>query len=353
MWGGVEATMSLLARRQDITPTLHRDFALSFRGRLTQELTAVGANVFDLGVVRLSRPWTVRRSRLQLRSLLARGDYDAVIAHNPWALAAFGPASTASGTALIGWMHGPPSGRSWLDLLATRTRPSRLIANSLFTAEAVRRLFPSVPCEVCYPPCEPPRAEELPAAPLPARAPGQRLILMACRMEPLKGHAVLVDSLARLRGRGDWTCWIAGGAQTPTEERYEHRIRRRAADAGIGNRLHFLGLRRDVPALLRQAYVLCQPNTRAEAFGLAFVEALHRRVPVVTSRLGGAGEVVDDLCGVLVPPGDADALAGTLASMLDDPDRRDRLGAAGPARAASLCDPHEQVVHLARVLGAV
>lgn len=353
MWGGVEATMSLLARRRDITPSLHREFALSYHARLAGELADAGASVFDLGVARLSRPWSVRRSRQRLLRVLHGGGYRAVITHNPWALAVFGPAVVASRTTLVAWMHGPPSRRSWLDRLAARTPPSRLIANSYFTAEAVRRLFPDLPCDVCYPPAEPPRDVEEPTAPLPERGADQRIILMASRMEPLKGHLALVSALARLRSHLGWTCWIAGAAQSRAEERYERRVRRQVVEEGLQERIRFLGHRRDVPALLRRAWVLCQPNIRPEAFGLAFVEALQRGVPVVTSDLGGAREViVDDGCGILVPPADPQALARVLATLIEDSGLRDRLGAAGPARALYLSDPRERVLQLAQLLGA-
>ena len=94
-----------------------------------------------------------------------------------------------------------------------------------------------------------------------------------------------------------------------------------------------------MPALLAAADVLCQPNTGPEPFGVAFVEALYAGRPVVTSRLGGAIEIVAADCGLLVEPADPAALAAALAALIADPQSRARLGAAGPARARALCDP--------------
>ena len=81
------------------------------------------------------------------------------------------------------------------------------------------------------------------------------------------------------------------------------------------------------------ADIHCQPNTGPEPFGIAFVEALYAGLPVVTTRLGGALEIVNETCGVLVPPGDAGALAAALRRLIADPAERSRLGRAGPARA--------------------
>jgi glycosyltransferase involved in cell wall biosynthesis len=112
----------------------------------------------------------------------------------------------------------------------------------------------------------------------------------------------------------------------------------------------FLGQRTDVARLLQAADVHCQPNTGAEPFGLAFVEALYAGVPVVTSDLGGATEIVTPACGVLVAPGDTAALTAALQALMDDPARRATLGAAGPARARALCDPDAQMTALERAI---
>jgi glycosyltransferase involved in cell wall biosynthesis len=173
---------------------------------------------------------------------------------------------------------------------------------------------------------------------------------MACRMEALKGHAVLLNALGQLMDLPGWECWVAGGAQRLEEEHYVEGLRARAVRLGIAGRVRFLGQRSDVPRLLVAADVYCQPNTRPESFGISFVEALYAGLPVVTTALGGALEIVDDGCGALVPPGDAAALAATLHRLLERPEERWRLGQAGPLRAADLCDPERSLQRLVEVL---
>ena len=73
-----------------------------------------------------------------------------------------------------------------------------------------------------------------------------------------------------------------------------------ATELGISDRVRFAGQRDDVPGLLAAADVFCQPNTGPEPFGIAYVEALWSRLPVVATQFGGAQEIVDDSCGLLV-----------------------------------------------------
>jgi glycosyltransferase involved in cell wall biosynthesis len=108
-----------------------------------------------------------------------------------------------------------------------------------------------------------------------------------------------------------------------------------------------------VPALLTAADIHCQPNTAPEPFGIAFVEALFAGIPVVTTRLGGAVEIVNDTCGVLVPPGDPTALATALEELISNDANRESLGSNGPARAAGLCDVRARMRDLVGLLGEV
>jgi glycosyltransferase involved in cell wall biosynthesis len=146
---------------------------------------------------------------------------------------------------------------------------------------------------------------------------------------------------------------IAGGPQRREEEKLLRSLERAAARAGLADRVRFLGQRTDVPDLLAAADILCQPNTSPEPFGVALVEGLAASLPVVTSALGGALEIVDATTGVLVAPGDAAALAEALRGLVDDPARRRALGAAGPARARALCDPTARVADLAALLAGL
>ncbi len=80
------------------------------------------------------------------------------------------------------------------------------------------------------------------------------------------------------------------------------------------------------------------------------MEALSAGLPVVTSGIGGALEIVDESCGALVRAGDAGALAGALERLIRDGEERGRLGRAGRVRAAQLCDPATQTRRIADLM---
>jgi glycosyltransferase involved in cell wall biosynthesis len=164
------------------------------------------------------------------------------------------------------------------------------------------------------------------------------VIVQVGRMESLKGHTTLLHALARLRDR-NWLCWQVGAAQRPREQAYLDGLMRLACELEIADRVKFLGHRSDVAHLLDAADIYCQPNLEPDAFGISFIEALGAQLPVVTTALGGALEIVDQSCGALVKPNDPAALADALARLVDNPDERRRLGAAGLARGRELCDP--------------
>jgi glycosyltransferase involved in cell wall biosynthesis len=94
----------------------------------------------------------------------------------------------------------------------------------------------------------------------------------------------------------------------------------------------FAGYREDVPALIEGCDVFCLPS-HAEGLPLVLLEAMARGKPVVATAVGGTPElVVDGETGLLVPPGDVGALAAALGTLLRDPVRASRLGAAGRRR---------------------
>src|SRR5262249_34060399 len=179
------------------------------------------------------------------------------------------------------------------------------------------------------------------------------VIIQVSRMERLKGQALHLEALVMLRDLPGWVCWQVGGAQRPQEIKYLEELKSAAVRLGIAERVHFLGQRSDIPRLLAAADIYCQPNLSPEGFGITFIEALYAGLPVVTAAIGGACEIVDDSCGILVPPEDAHALAASLRWLILDRTSRTSLGLAGPARARKLCDPSTQVQQLYKVLSKI
>lgn len=358
LFGGVESMLVALARHRGASPEMEPHFALSFRGRLSDELAAAGAATHLLGEVRLRSPLSVLGARRRLRELVRRERMDVVVCHSAWPLVVFGPAARAAGIPLVMWLHDRVDGGHWLLRLARRTPPDLAVCNSRYTAASLPALYPGVPGDVVHCPVDPEAGEVAGEAAGAVRreldTPEDAVVIVqASRMEPWKGHTLLLRALGELRDLPGWVCWMVGGVQRPEEAAYLQELERLARELGIGGRVRFTGQRSDVPRLLAAADLHCQPNTGPEPFGIAFVEALRAGLPCVTTALGGALEIVDERCGVLVPPGDVGALSAALRELVRDEGLRVAKGARGPARARELCDPSVQIPRLYRLLASL
>jgi glycosyltransferase involved in cell wall biosynthesis len=355
LYGGVETFLSLVARRRDLWGDVEHHYAICFSGRLSDELSRAGVVLHDLGRIRTSRPWTVVRGRRRLAQLLAAQRFDVALTHSSWPHAMFAKALARARVPAVFYLHGPLTEITWIDRWAARRTPTTMIGVSRHTLETGRLLFPSVNAEVLnYP---------IPFEPLvdPARVrdevrgelstpPAEVVLLQASRADPWKGHDQLIAALERLRDLPGWRLWLAGGAQRPKELAFLARIREQVSRAGLDGRVRFLGERRDVPRLLAAADLYCQANHGPEGFSLVFMEAFTAGVPVVTMRLGGAAEMIDDRSGVLVTPGDVAGFADALRALIQDGERRRELGRRARQRVSELCDTRGQLAVLGRIL---
>ncbi|WNG44223.1 glycosyltransferase [Archangium minus] len=341
LYGGVESFLVTLARSPR---RLEHRFALFFEGRLASELRAAGADVEVLGPARLGRPWTLVGPQLRLRRLLSTWRPDLVLSHSTWLKLVAAPALPGYRQALF--VHGQMDPRNRLDKLTARFPPRALLANSEFSAASASTLMPRLTPLVAGCPVE----DRTPKEPGVRQAVRQELgvseettvILQVSRMEPGKGHALLVEALAQLERHGAWECWLVGGTQRPEEQSYVERLRAQVAERGLTERVRFLGQRSDIPRLLTGADVFCHPNVVPEGFGIVFIEAMYAGLPVLTTDIGGAREIVDESCGARVQPR-ADAVTEVLAHWLADPGQRQALGRAGRQRAERLCLPSIRV----------
>ena len=359
LYGGVETSLTTLVRERMQYPALESEFALCFEGQFAADLHEAGAVVHRLGGVRLSNPFTRFRACRRLMDLLCQSAFDAVICHNTWALAIFGKSARGARLPLIFWMHDAATGTDRIERAARDAIPDLALCNSNYTAATLSMLFPTTPAAVIHPTVSfsrilaPTATRETVRAEL-ATPPDSVVIAQVSRMEAWKGHELHLDALARLRDVPGWLCWMIGGSQRSAEQSFLEALKERARRLGLAEHVRFLGQRSDVPALLHAADIFCQPNRDPEPFGIVFVEALAAGLPVVTTDMGGVSEIIDSSCGMTVTPGDANALAHALLTLIQDRQTRMRLGANGPSRAATLCDLRTQLGWLhAAVAGLV
>ncbi|WP_233801387.1 glycosyltransferase family 4 protein [Paraburkholderia sp. HP33-1] len=140
-----------------------------------------------------------------------------------------------------------------------------------------------------------------------ARWKGQHVLLEAMVLNP-QMHAVLV------------------GAPLFGEDQYEIELRAFVAAHKLGSRVHFLGFQHDIPACMCAVDAVVHTSITPEPFGRVIVEGMLAQRPVVASRAGGVLEIIDDYeNGVLCTPGDAHALADTLAELRSNDGLRDKL----------------------------
>jgi glycosyltransferase involved in cell wall biosynthesis len=355
MFGGVETLLATLARNRALTPEVEPEFALCFEGRLSRELTGAGVPLHMLGEVRVRYPLTVMRARRRLRQILSTGSYDAVVCHMAWTQALFGSVARAARVPVAMWQHMASNGRHWLEQWARYAGPELVICTSHFAARAFSGVFSTFPVEVVHCPVAAPsisysqsdrdrvRSELTTAA-------DSVVITHTGRMQEWKGQRLLLQAASIIKSNSQWTIWLVGGAQRESEQHYLNSLRATATELGIEDRIRFAGNRDDVDRLLAASDIHCQPNISPEPFGIAFIEALYAGLPVVTTQLGGAIEIVNDSCGVTVAPNNTVALAAAIGRLVGDDRERRRLGNAGPARARELCDPQQQMNLLRRAL---
>src|SRR5436190_1819654 len=351
LYGGVETTLVTQARNTHLCSGMELSFALCFEGRFSKELIDAGMTISWLDQVRIRNPLSVRRARQALNELLQREAFDAIVTHSCWSQAIFGRVVCAAGLPLIFYLHGPAYGRHWLELWARHTQPDMIVCNSRFTAATVPHLYPSVPTEIVYCPVAPPKLNHSQVDINRIRADlktpkDATVIIQVSRMEEGKGQTNHLEALSLLKDLPDWICWLVGSPQRSDEKKYLQRLQKMAGRLGIAERVYFLNQSANVGELLAAADIFCQPHTGPESFGIVFIEALYAQLPVVTTGLGGACEIVDDSCGVLVRHHDARALANALKLLIENRSLRRTLGTAGPAKARALSDVSSQMRRL-------
>jgi glycosyltransferase involved in cell wall biosynthesis len=354
LYGGLESMLSTISRYSSSLANVSNEFALCFEGRLSAELSASGCNVHQLGSPRMSRPWTVWKARIKLHELMQCQRYDVAICHSPWPYAVFSKTVAKFNCLNVFWTHQFLDGNGVDQRLSRKKVPDLVICNSHFTKSSVRTLFAEVKSEVVY-------------CPHSIRIDGERananrkireetstkadsiVVLQASRMECWKGQRLLLKALAEIGRKYSWVLWLAGGAQRENEKAYAKELKSLAAELGIQEQVRFLGQRQDVPELLAACDIVCQPNESPEHFGLFYIEGLAAGKPVVASDMGGASEILTKDCGILCEP-NPQSLSVSLESLMASPERRQRLGMHGPARAAFLCDPVSRLQQLYDIL---
>lgn len=153
------------------------------------------------------------------------------------------------------------------------------------------------------------------------------LIVCAARLEPEKNIACLIRAMQKVVMHEPRAMCLVLGEGSLTEE-----LARLIAAQGLAQRVRLLGFRADALAIMNAADLFVLPSL-AEPFGLVLVEAMALGKPVVATNAGGPREIVEhEKSGLIVRPNDAEDLAEAIRRLMERPELRQQMAAAGYAR---------------------
>jgi glycosyltransferase involved in cell wall biosynthesis len=175
-----------------------------------------------------------------------------------------------------------------------------------------------------------------PDRPLRSRRGPVRSLLCVASVIPRKGHRVLVAALARMRDL-DWQMLCIGSLHR--DPRTARLVRQMISAARLGRRITFAGEQppRMVMRAYRAAHLFVLPSLH-EGYGMAFAEAMAHGLPIIATTAGAVPETVPCEAGLLVPAGDAPALARALRRVIAEPALALRLAAGARAAGGRLPD---------------
>ena len=195
-----------------------------------------------------------------------------------------------------------------IDLIALCGTPLRGYAESLGIPEEKTRIVPNgtfIPQSI--------------ASRIAGRVPS---VISIANLEDHKNIAANIHALAKLRERHEFTYTVIGDGSQRSE------LERLAFANGLSDKVRFTGRldHETTMALLATADVFCLPSLR-DAFGIVFIEAMARRLPVIGGLGTGAEDIIEDAAdGFLVNPRDAGEIAQALSKLLVDPALRRKMG---------------------------
>jgi glycosyltransferase involved in cell wall biosynthesis len=305
-------------------------------------------------LLRAGRTRRLHRTALTTLRLarLAHGT-DAVLSSQSRSHVYGGLAAKLARVPAIWWQHGIADD-SREDRAAARVPAAAVVCASGTSADAQRLLTPRARVAV-VPECAP-----TPVVPAGARAELRRrlgwddaeVVGIVGRLERWKGQELFLEAAALIAERRPQARFlVVGGAVLGWEGDYPARLEALAAELGIAERVHFAGHQADVAPWWAALDVAVHAST-SEPFGLVLLEAMALSKPLVTVSAGAALELVEDGVSGLVAARNADALAGAVLRILDDPGLAARLAIGGVGRSAAF-SPERAAAEFASVLDSV
>jgi len=232
----------------------------------------------------------------------------------------------------LGWfrrIRRQASMRRWYGFLRMQGKVARQLSRILTVSDSSRRdIAQDFGVDIGRIQVIPLGVDDVFVPPTAPRVPG-RIVAMASADSPMKGISTLLEAFAKLRTERDVELLLV------TKPSPGGRTEKLVESLGIGDSVRFVhGISdAELVEVMGSAELACVPSLY-EGFSLPTAELMACETPLVVSRAGAIPEVVgpDGECADLVTPGDVGELTTAIASLLDDPERRARMGAAGRRR---------------------
>jgi glycosyltransferase involved in cell wall biosynthesis len=154
--------------------------------------------------------------------------------------------------------------------------------------------------------------------------PSVPLVGVVARLTPDKNVSLFLEAAALVVGRGGQDAWYVVVGDGPLRGSLESRAER----LGIAQRVVFAGYRLDMNNVYSDLDIVVLSSDN-DGTPMSLLEAMACGKPVVATDVGGVGDCVAPDCGLLVPQGDAAAMAAALEGLLSDPHRRQTMGERG------------------------
>lgn len=161
------------------------------------------------------------------------------------------------------------------------------------------------------------------------------VVAMVGRLVPWKGHEVYLSALADLRSRIPNIAGLIVGNDPSADQAYRQQLMRKVQAAGLAARVRLLPWQEDLCAIYEACDIVVHASVKPEPFGLVILEAMAAGKPVIATAAGGVVDILTDGdTGLLVPPGDVEALSNAIRRLIED-----------RALAAALAQRGAQLVH--------
>ena len=343
-------------------------------GRLAQSVERLGIPVTPItstaGSLRLHPRHTPRalaqlsRAALQVRRAARAHRADLVHANSIRAGIELALARVSPAASVVHVRDCLPPGAVTTATMRVIATATTVLANSRYTADWVRTSAPNARLEVVHPAIDlaafdPARIDrDVARARLGVAGTRQVLLGMVAQLTPWKGQDTAIEALRLLREQGvDAHLLLIGSAKFVARstrfdnQAYVARLHELTAQAGLADRVSWLGEREDVPELVRALDVLLLPSHQ-EPFGRALLEAMALEVPVLATNIGGPPELVrDGRDGYLLAPQEPAAWAQAVQRIIQSPERGRELGRAGRLRVAEAFGVEDHVEAVLAVYG--